>query len=602
MEIIGGDSSRRSTAYMPPSNVVRRLLLLHPEDSVVEGPWSSVHWSSVIDIGWSGSAQYADWSAKIGCPVRSLYSLADWHEDVLRMRQVCGVGNYRLPDADGIDWWALLAPSSYQQVYEFILLQKAARGLQVPAEVRVTRPHRLAATLGELLGVKVAPFIAQSERSVSARFNRFTTKLRTLTSAQIMQIAFDKWDGDYGVRRFFAKPGQSSGSGKKVLLPSAYGNVSRVLTKYAGLLPDRSFLLVTTRADGEVKDLPPHIRTKPLAAYAPRPRNNTAEREIVSLTQQWQIIKKNLYGAQPILLRTPGLFEGFDRTLQNCLRMRDAWRSVFEREEIDCVLCADENNPYTRVPGLLAQRRGVHTVYCSHGALDVNILLRGVCSETYLAKGEMESDYLFRECGVPRERIFVGAPPGAHFAAKGEGGGTHIVFFSEPYELYYGRSETLYRELLPRLCAIGREHGRKVVVKLHPFESLTARLQLVERVLTDGDRKLVEVISGPFSEGLLRKMWFSLTVASSAAVECALAGVPSFLCGWFDFDLYSYGKQYERFGAAMILDDPADISRIPELMGSQNPGAEVRNRLNSPITREDFEAVLQGKATALSKT
>jgi hypothetical protein len=579
-----------------------RVLLVHPEDSVIEGPWAVSRWDLIVDLGWAGSSQYAVWDVRIGCPVSSVWDFADWHEDVRRIQELCGIGKNRLVDAEGIDWWELLAPISYQQVYEFLLLQKVAREVQVPAEVRVTRPHRLADTLGKLVGVKVDPFIARSERSASARFNGFIQKLRTLTSAQIVQIAFDKWDSDYGVRRYFSKLSQSSGLGKRVLLPSAYRNVSRVLTKYAGLLPDRSFLLVTTRADGEVKDLPPHICASSLAAYAPRPGNNRTEREIVSLTRQWQIIKKKLYQTYPNLPRTPGPFEGFDRTLQNCLRMRDAWQGVFEREEIDCVLCADENNPYTRVPVLLAQRRRVHTVYCGHGALDVNILLRGACSETYLAKGEMESDYLIKECGVPRERIVIGGPPGSHFASQGEGAGTHIVFFSEPYELYYGRTETLYRELLPRLCAIAREHGRKVMVKLHPFESLTVRSQLVERILTDNDRALVEVIADPLSERLLRKIWFSLTVESSVAVECALAGVPSFLCGWFDIDLYSYGKQYERFDAARILDDPADISRVPELMGSQRPGAEVRNRLYTPITREGFEAVLQGEATAPTNT
>jgi len=119
--------------------------------------------------------------------------------------------------------------------------------------------------------------------------------------------------------------------------------------------------------------------------------------------------------------------------------------------------------------------------------------------------------------------------------------------------------------------------------------------------LTENDRKLVEVTADPLSERLLRKIWFSLTVESSVAVECALASVPCFLCGWFDIDLYSYGKQYERFGAARILADPADIARIPELLGSQRPGAEVRSRLYHPITREDLEAVLQGKATAPAK-
>jgi hypothetical protein len=576
-----------------------RVLLIHPEDSVIASPWALSRWDLIVDFGWAGSSQYAVWSTRFGCLVRNLFSFANWREDVVRIRQLCGIGTDRLLDAEGIDWWELLAPSSYQQVYEFLLLQKVAHEIQTPAEVCVTRPHHLAEALGKLLGVGVAPFVTQSERSVPARFRRFATKLRALTSAQIVQIAFDKWDSDYGIRRHFSRHRPGSGAGRRVLLPSAYRNVSRLLTSYAGLLPDRNFLLVTTRADGGMESLAPHVGAMPLAAYAPRPRNKTTEHEIASLVQQWQIVKKKLYEAHPNLPRTRGFFEGFDHTLRSCLRMRDAWRGVFEQEEIDAVLCADENNPYTRLPVLLAQRRGLHTVYCSHGALDVNVLLRGVCSDIYLAKSEMESDYLAKECGVPRERIFVGAPPGSYFAAPEGAAGTHVVFFSEPYELYFGRTETLYRELLPRLCAIAREYGRKVMVKLHPFESLTARTQLVKRVLTDDDRRLVEVTAVALSERLLRKIWFSVTVESSVAVECALAEVPCFLCGWFDIDLYSYGKQYARFGAATILDDPADISRIPDLLKSKRPGAEVRNRLHHPMTREDFEAVLQGKTPAL---
>ena len=577
-----------------------RILVVHPEDSVIEGPWAVSRWDLIVDLGWAGSFQYGVWGAKLGCPVRSLWDFANWHEDVPRLPEVCGIGNDRLVDAEGIDWWELLAPNSYQRVYEFILLQKLAREIQAPVEMRITRPHPSGDVLGRLLSVAVVPFIVQSQRSVAARFSRFTKKLRALTPAQIVQIAFDKWDSDYGLRRYFPSGVRSTGSETKILLPSAYRNVSAVLTNYAGLLPDRKFLLVTTRASGVVKKLPSHICGTALAAYAPRPRNNITEREIGNLTRQWRILKKKLYEAHPNLPRKEGLFEGFDSMLRNCLRMRDAWRAVFEQENIDSVLCADENNPYTRVPVLLARRRGVHTVYCSHGALDSTILLRGICSDTYLAKGEMERDYLSQECKVQQDRIFVGAPPGSRFAVQ-ERPGTHIVFFSEPYELYYGRTETLYREVLPRLCAMGREHGRKVMLKLHPFESLTARSELANRVLTDGDRELLEVTAEPFSDQLLQKIWFSLTVESSVAVECALAGIPSFLCGWFDIDLYSYGKQYEKFGAARILTRPEDISHLPTILESRRLSPLVRERLYDPITGENLEVVLSGAARTAFK-
>src|SRR6267154_2018256 len=272
-----------------------RILLVHPEDSVIEGPWAASRWDLIVDLGWAGAFQYEIWGEKLGCPVRSLWDFENWHEDVARLPEVCGIGNDGLVDAEGIDWWEVLAPSSYQRVYEFILLQKLAREIQGPAEIRITRQHPSGDVLGRLRSVIVVPFIAPSQRSVAARFSRFTRKLRALTSAQLVQIAFDKWDSDYGLRRYFPRGTRSTGSGTKILLPSAYRNVSSVLTKYAGLLPDRNFLLVTTRASGVVKKLPSHIRGTSLGAYAPRPRNNATEREIASLTRQWRTLKKKLY-------------------------------------------------------------------------------------------------------------------------------------------------------------------------------------------------------------------------------------------------------------------------------------------------------------------
>jgi len=209
----------------------------------------------------------------------------------------------------------------------------------------------------------------------------------------------------------------------------------------------------------------------------------------------------------------------------------------------------------------------------------------------YLAKGEMEQDYLMQQCGVPQERIILGGPRLEQHATR-KSPGSDIVFFSEPYELYSGRTETFYRELLPNLCQVARKRGCKVVLKLHPFESAKARSKLVNRVLGDTDRTLVEISTEPVSERLLQRIWFGVTVESSAAVECALAGVPCFLCGWFDLDLHAYGKQYQEFGAAQTLDSPTDILRIPDLLElSQEPKAA--KRLHHPIAPEDLRAILR---------
>ena len=409
-----------------------RVLLVHPEDSPTSGEWSNSRWDLVVDLGWAGASQYAVWSEQLGCPTRGLYSFSEWHEGVRRIRELWHTGTGCLLDAEGIDWWELFAPLRFQAIYEFLLLLKVAGEIQTPAEVRITRPHSLADTFGRLLGVNVVPFIKRAG-PVSAAVRRYTEALRTLTSGQLAAIALDKWDTDYGFRRLLHRRRRSSSLGQKVLLPSAYRNVSRVLAAYASLLPDRRFVLVTTRADGAIQDLPRHVDSVPLAAYSPRPRNQATEREIAALTKQWSALQKRLRQSKDAVLSyVGGLFPDFVGDLRVGLRIRDAWREVLERERISAVLCGDENNPYTRLPVLLARGRGVRTVHCSHGALDVNVLLRGVCSNTYLAKGEMDRDYMVQQCEVPEERIALGAPPVQHSFATGESRapGDQIVFFS----------------------------------------------------------------------------------------------------------------------------------------------------------------------------
>src|ERR1700686_5447785 len=580
-----------------------RVLLVHPEDSPTAGEWSGSRWDLVVDLGWAGTSEYAIWSEKFSCPTRALYSFSEWHEGVRRIREISHAGSDCLVDAEGIDWWELFAPTCFQGIYEFLLLLKIAGEIQSPAEVRVTRPHSLADTLGKLVGVNVVPFIKHAP-PVSAWVRRYTKALRTLTNAQVAGIALDKWDLDYRFRRLLRGRRRRSSLEPRVLLPSAYRNVSRVLAAYARLLPDRRFLLVTTRADGAIRDLPRNVDSVPLAAYAPMPRNKASEREIAAMTEQWCALQRRLQQSKdPVISYAVGLFPDFARTLRVGVRIRDAWREVLDRERISSVLGGDENNPYTRLPVLLERSRGVRTVNCSHGALDVNLLLRGVCSDTYLAKGEMEKDYMVRQCGMPEERIALGAAPVEHSLAreKSRAPGDQIVFFSEPYELYSGRTETLYRELLPGLCAIARKYERKVVLKLHPFESVSARSRLVDRILTGDYRQLVEISTAAISEQLLRRIWFALTVESSVAVECGLAGIPCFLCGWFDLDMHCYGRQYEKFGAAQVLKSPSAIPHIPEMLDPQCPGADFRNRFYQPITQMELDGILQSARVAQAK-
>jgi hypothetical protein len=570
--------------------------MLHPDDVLPKGEWAGLHWDLVVDLGWAGSHCYAQWSQALGCQVRGLYEFGEWRRDIYRVMEALQFGQNWLVDGEGIDWWNLIAPTRCQQLFELMLVRKLSRELSGATHFHATRPHRLANALGRFLNTRVNSFLPAAGR-VSGRLERYVEAFQSLTWSQMGEIALDKWDTDYGLRRFFARKERKRSSAPLVLLPSAYKNVSRVLSAYASMLPDIQFLLVTTRQGCAIDDLAANVDCVSLASYAPVPRNEVTEREIASLTERWAELEGRIRRSEELAPVYPlDSFENFQAELRNGLRIRDAWRSVLEHQRISSVLCGDENNLYTRLPVLLAKKRGIRTVYCSHGALDANVLIRGICSDTYLAKGEMERDYLIRQCGVPEGRVFIGAPIGRPaLVDKGSAPDkSQIVFFSEPYELYSGRAESLYRELLPRLCSIARGHGRKIMVKLHPFESLSARRQLVERVLTGENRDLVVVTKEPVSDELFRRTWFSLTVESSVAVECALNGVPCFLCGWFDLGLYGYGQQYEKYGAARTLDGPEDIQRIPEFLHSSQLNARIRQGVYQPLAPKQLEAILLG--------
>ena len=88
--------------------------------------------------------------------------------------------------------------------------------------------------------------------------------------------------------------------------------------------------------------------------------------------------------------------------------------NVLSEERISAVMCGDDSNIYTRLPVLLARQQGIPTLDFHHGALDGRFLLKNLSSDLYLAKGEMERDYLVRICRLPAERVIVAGPPLPH--------------------------------------------------------------------------------------------------------------------------------------------------------------------------------------------
>lgn len=565
------------------------ILLVHPDDCPLDPPWSRAKWDAVLDLGVAGQSLYRDWSQRLNCPVYGLNSVAR-ADDSIRLRELMDFARGRVVDDYGLDWWDLNSVFFYQQFEQIILLADVARQWPDPAKITVTRPCFQASVLSAILGDRVTIAERAAWSCAMATVKHYGRVLGKFSLAQLGEILGDKYDPGYSVRRrFAARPECTHDS--VVLVPSAYVNASKIVAAYARMVPEKQFLLVATRRSATLLNAPSNMRMVSLASYAQRPRDH----EFQSLAARWSAFVPQMQAIPELaLFDRAGGFRRFPRLLAAGIAVRDAWRRVFEHHDISAVFCGDEGNPYICIPMLLARQRGIGTIAVHHGALDGRFHWKSPTADLLLAKSKMEADYLTRVCGVARERVVMGAAasPSQVASMKSSSSGD-IVVFSEPYEIYGGRSESIYRDLLPPLCRLARQERRRVVLKLHPFESLRDRRRLVNKILQEHERAIVDTVSGPLTPALLSRTWFGITVQSTVATECAVAGIPCFLCEWQAEPSLGYARQFARFGAGVLLRSPGEIVNIPQLLAAGVPRLNVEG-LSSPLSPESLRNLLGG--------
>ena len=136
-----------------------------------------------------------------------------------------------------------------------------------------------------------------------------------------------------------------------------------------------------------------------------------------------------------------------------------------------------------------------------------------------------------------------------------------------------------------------------MLLKLHPFESVRQRRRFVRQILSEDDRKLVDVMDVPLSDEILRKTWCALTVESTVAFECASVGIPAFMCGWLRHAYAGYVPQYVRFGVGRMLESRDDILHIGDKLGAIEPVADSVGQLVQAISPEALLEVLCRRQT-----
>jgi hypothetical protein len=525
-----------------------------------------------------------------------LESLRHGIQDFEAMRGLLHAVRNQLVDEMGLDWWDLISVLIYSALQEAVLLRRLAGELDAAGEIYATREEWPAKGVGLLLKRPLRTYPGTFRPSPARHYGDL---LRRFSFSQLAQIFLDKYDPRYRWRAPFVarRPGRR---GPVVLLPSAYTNVSRMASAYASMLPEQSFLLVATRRSGTHFDPAPNVACASLAAYA---RGPEPQAEYLELLRKWRNLEQSLTLLPDLeLLFRAGLLETFPNHLRNGLAVRNAWRNVLSQETVIAVMCGDDSNIFTRLPVLLARQQGIPTLDFHHGALDGRFLMKEMSSDLYLAKGEMERDYLLRICHLPAERVIVAGPPHPPSlpTRMRKDDGSLILFFSEPYEAGGWRTEEIYREILPPLARHARESGRKLVVKLHPFESRTERMALIAKVMPPNDAAQVEVVGGPFTSELVAQAWFAVTVESTTVIDCSLLGVPCFLCEWLNTSPAGYSRQYARFGVGRILRSPEQLNELPSLV--REPAIPLsKDCLVKPMDPEWFRHLIarsEGAATS----
>ena len=95
--------------------------------------------------------------------------------------------------------------------------------------------------------------------------------------------------------------------------------------------------------------------------------------ESAVLLREWDILKQRLVSRSKTfqVANVAGVFRGMPSLLRWALALRNAWERVFELQNIAACVCADDSNPYSRIPLIMAKQQTIPTVALHHGALDL---------------------------------------------------------------------------------------------------------------------------------------------------------------------------------------------------------------------------------------
>src|SRR5262249_13505934 len=159
-----------------------QVLLVHPDDHPLAGPWADQKWDGVFDLARSGWVACERWSQALRCPLKPIDSLRD-RSRMDRVRELLQWGIGRLVDEHGLDWWELTSILLHQYLETLVLLWKFVDHLPPDARVFISRDGFEAHALRSLIGSRLHVCEARSGTDRKGLWH-YADRLRRLPKAQ----------------------------------------------------------------------------------------------------------------------------------------------------------------------------------------------------------------------------------------------------------------------------------------------------------------------------------------------------------------------------------------------------------------------------------
>lgn len=262
--------------------------------------------------------------------------------------------------------------------------------------------------------------------------------------------------------------------------------------------------------------------------------------------------------ARDLFLESYWLAQFMKRHLPSGLFQSELFESFVEKVKPSAIVVG---NPVHEAYLLhCAKGHGIPTILLQHGILGDFCQLLDPPADHYVVRGRFWQEFLSRDA---RKRSVILNPPQSSITDEKLDTNTekHILFLTAPYGVQEFMHLADLDDILATLLQVASAEKIKLVVRVHPSESVGYYQQIVTRLMSEQSLHNVDVAysQGPGLEQLVRESIVAVTYCSTVFLDCLRENIPLVSFGWHDFSFKQQIENYKIFYFAHSLKELAAL-------------------------------------------